>query len=144
MWTSPGDPLDLWIQLNIPFASVQDSWIGMPILPMYYWQGQDFIEFLNSPPIGSGPYYYKADNDPDIGTVVLCRNDLWHATENFGWQMHTDNIILKEETSDDTALLAITNGEIDVWMRVSPSLFLNNLPGIEDVGRFSYTAGFVY
>ena len=145
MWATDGDPLDLWIQLNVPFASIMDSWLGMPILPKYYWdEGTPFVDFENDPPIGSGPYYYNITNDASLGSVKLNRNDHWYMTDNFGWQIHTDAIILKEEINEDGALSDLENGEIDVLLRVEPSLYLNTLPTLTNVARFSQTKGFVY
>lgn len=144
MWYPEGDPFDLWIQLSTPFASIMDSWVGMPILPAYIWEGEDFVNFDNEPPIGSGPLYYRADNDPDLGSVTLCRNNHWYMTENFGWQLHTDNIIIKEELNDQNALMGLQAGSIDVMLRVSPKMYLQELPDYDNVEQFSFTGGFVY
>ena len=42
------------ITLNGPFATIMESWLGAMILPEYYWAGEDFLNFDNAPPIGSG------------------------------------------------------------------------------------------
>ena len=142
MWYT--DPYDLWIQLNKPHAPIMESYLGAMILPKYYWESEDFINFDNTPPIGSGAFYYATPGIPTTGSVELRRNPTWFQTENKGWQIHTDAWIIKEELSPDTALLDLDTGVIDCMLRVSPSLYLDTLPTYSNVIGFSQSAGFVY
>ena len=142
MWYT--DPYDLWIQLNKPHAPILESFLGAMILPKYYWESEDFINFDNTPPIGSGAFYYATLGIPTTGSVELRRNPIWFQTENKGWQIHTDAWIIKEELSPDIALLDLNSGDIDCMLRVSPSLFLDTLPTYSNVIGFSQSAGFVY
>ncbi len=135
------------IVLARPHATIMDSWIGAPILPEYYWASEDLINFANTPPIGSGAFYYATDGLPDAGHAVLQRNPVWYGTENHGWQMHCDRWIIKEELSVDTAWLDVKTGVIDVMIDVPPPVYVSNLQypsDIPDVVGFRQGNGFVY
>ena len=142
MWYA--NPYEVWIQLNQPFAPIMDAFLGVPILPRYYWESESFINFDNLPPIGSGPLYYATVGLPETGSCELRRNPIWFQTENKGWQLHTDAWIIKEELSPDGALINLNNGDLDCMMRVPPALYLNTLPTWPNTVGFSQAAGFVY
>jgi ABC-type transport system substrate-binding protein/PKD repeat protein len=134
------------ITLNGPFATIMESWLGAMILPQYYWAGEDFTNFDNTPPIGSGAFYYATEGMPESGQAELARNPIWYGTENHGWQIHTDKWILKEELNDDAAWLDVMSGAIDVMLGVNPSIYTTKLmeSTTTDVVGFSQCNGFVY
>ncbi|MCJ7488940.1 MAG: PKD domain-containing protein, partial [Thermoplasmata archaeon] len=136
---------DLYINLTTPFASVYDSWTGAIIFPKYYWEGEDFINFENDPVIGSGPYYVKYIEE---AAAVLARNDMWYHTENYGWQIHFDEVTILEEVNDDNALNKLVLGGVDegldCMVRIPPDKYLNILPTKPNTIPFSTSAGFVY
>jgi len=146
MTYNPADPFDLTIEFSRYHATVRDSWTSVPILPRYYWEGSDFINFDNLPPIGSGPLYYATDGLPDSGGAELATNPIWFQTENKGWKLHTDSWLIKEVLSPDAALIDLNTGEIDCYSRLTPELYLSAVGSTtypNTVG-FSQAAGFVY
>ncbi len=135
------------IALNGPYATIMESWRGALVLPKYIWETEDFINFDNEPPIGSGAFYYATDGLPEAGQAELARNPIWYGTENHGWQMHCDRFVMVEELSDDTAWIDVVAGEIDVMLGVNPSVYVTNLlvPGTTpNVVGYSQCNGFVY
>jgi ABC-type oligopeptide transport system substrate-binding subunit/PKD repeat protein len=135
------------IVLNSPYAPIMDSWVGAMILPKYYWEGEDFVNFGNTPPIGSGAFFYDTDGLPVAGYAVLSKNPIWYGTENHGWQIHCDRWILREELSVDVAWLEVNAGVIDVALSLPPSLYVANLQpptATPDVVGFHQENGFVY
>ncbi len=132
------------LTLNTVHASIMESFMAVPILPEYYWTGNDFLDFANLPPIGSGPLYYATDGLPDEGTAELKRNDHWFQTVNKGWQLHTTAWIVKEYTSEQSALLDLDDGKLDVYMRLPAHEYLDVLPTFPNIIGFSQCAGFVY
>lgn len=138
------------ITLNGPFSLIEESWRGAPILPKYYWESENFLNFENIPCIGSGAFYYATDGLPLYGQAVLSRNPIWYGETNHGWQMHVDNWILLEELDDTTMWMDVIAGQlndgIDVMMGVNPDRYTANLlesstPGVHG---FSQSNGFVY
>jgi PKD repeat protein len=142
---------EMTITLNGPFSTIEESWRGAPILPMYYWAGENFLRFENMPPIGSGAFYYATAGLPEYGLVELARNPIWYGTTNHGWQMHVDTWILKEELDDTTMWMDVLKGTdeggIDVMMGVNPDRYVANLlppASTPNVQGFSQCNGFVY
>jgi ABC-type transport system substrate-binding protein/PKD repeat protein len=138
---------ELTITLNGPFSTIEESWRGAPIFPEYYWAGEDFIKFANTPPIGSGAFYYATDGIPTSGQVELARNPIWYGETNHGWQIHVDKWILKQELNEDTMWLDVQSGMIDVMMGVNPNVFIEKLlppASTPYVQGFSQCNGFVY
>jgi peptide/nickel transport system substrate-binding protein len=134
------------ITLNGPFATIMGSWLGAPILPLYYWAGEDFTMFENTPPIGSGAYYYSTDGLPTFGVAILKKSPVWHMIEARGWSLRVDSWVLKEELSMDVAWMDIKYGMVDILPGVNPSVYTANLVDstTPDVVGYSQTAGFVY
>jgi peptide/nickel transport system substrate-binding protein len=132
------------IELNKLHAPIMESFLATPILPEYYWTGHDFLDFANLPPIGSGPLYYATDGLPDEGACELRRNDHWFQTENKGWQLHTTSWWIIEYTSEQSALLDLEDGELDVYMRLPAHEYLDVMPEFDNIIGFSQSAGFVY
>lgn len=141
-WTT--GPYHFGLTLTKPFVPVTDSFLSTPILPKYYWEKENFISFSNSPPIGSGAFYYATDGLPTAGTAELARNNHWYATENNGWQSHVDSIFYKKQLNENTAWLQVMLGEIDCMLGVPPETFVKTLPTTPNVVGFHQSNGFVY
>ncbi|MGB2581290.1 MAG: ABC transporter substrate-binding protein, partial [Thermoplasmata archaeon] len=138
------DGHELTMVLNKVHAPILESFLAAPILPRYYWEGNDFTSFANLPPIGSGPLYYATDGLPTMGSAELARNPIWFQTENKGWQLHTDSWFIEEHTSVQSALLELNTGELDCYMRVPAYEYLEVMPDYDNIVGFSQSAGFVY
>jgi peptide/nickel transport system substrate-binding protein len=138
-----GDPYHLYITLNGPYAPFLGA-MSQPILPKYYWESEDPQNFDNSPPIGSGPFYYATDGIPTAGVAVLKRNPIWFMTEEQGWSSRVDSLVLVEMLNEGTAYVALINGDIDFLLNVPAYLFIDVLPDQPYVTTYSQSAGFVY
>ncbi|UCE90805.1 MAG: PKD domain-containing protein [Methanobacteriota archaeon] len=134
----------LTIELNKIHAPIIESFMAVPILPEYYWSGNDFLEFSNLPPIGSGPLYYATDGLPDEGACELRRNPVWFQTENKGWQLHTTSWWIVEYTSEQSAMLDLEDGVLDCYLRLPAHEYLNVMPTFDNIVGFSHSGGFVY
>jgi len=141
--TQNGD-YNLTLTLSQPFVAAMDSFLGCPILPQYYWEGENFLTFKNSPPIGSGPFYYATDGLPTSGLVELRKNPIWYATDNMGMDMRVDVWMLKKELDENTAWLDLQAHEVDVMLSVPPSIYKSKLPLETNIIGFNKNAGFVY
>ena len=141
---------EFYIRTNMPFAPMRSSLISVPILPEYIWSSQrfnwlNFDSHAGIPPIvGSGPFYYALDGLPTTGTIELDRSPTWFATAERGWQIHVSKLIYKTETSADTALSDLRTGAIDIDAYPTAAQYLNTLPGMTGVSRWSLVTGGLY
>jgi ABC-type transport system substrate-binding protein/PKD repeat protein len=147
MWNTTGDPYDLYIKTSSTYAPMWGAMSSIPILPKYLWSTQKWdwanydVHSHIAPCIGSGPFYYGMDALPSSGTADLMRSPTWSATQDYGWQLHVNQLTFKTELSPDTSYSDYINGAIDVMMEVSPQQYLNaSLPG----NKFAKSTGFVY
>jgi ABC-type transport system substrate-binding protein/PKD repeat protein len=141
-WTD--GPFHFGITISEPFVPMMDSVMGNPILPKYYWESQDFTNFDNNPPIGSGPFYYATDGLPDDGKARLVRNEIWHGETSYGWQLHVDEFLMLRQDDPGTCWSAVIAGEVDAMMGVDPGVFVNDLPTHDNLVGFHQSNGFVY
>ena len=111
-WTD--DSFHFGITISEPFVPMMDSVMGNPILPKYYWESQDFTNFDNDPPIGSGPLYYATDGLPDDGLARLARNEFWHGETSYGWQLHVDEFLMIRQDDGGTCWSAVVGGEVQL------------------------------
>jgi PKD repeat protein/ABC-type oligopeptide transport system substrate-binding subunit len=139
------DPFHIFIRLSGPYAPFLGA-MSLPILPRYYWESEDPQNFDNSPPIGSGPFYYATDGIPEAGSAVLKTNPIWFLTEENGWKGRVDTITIIEELNEGTAWNDVTNGDIDVQLNVPVTQYVPNIINgpTEGVVGFSQSQGFVY
>ncbi|HIH01553.1 TPA: PKD domain-containing protein [Thermoplasmata archaeon] len=142
MWVA--GPYQFGIELYQPYAPFLSALANIPILPEYIWEGQSLTQFDNSPPIGSGPFFYATDGLPDAGVVQLWKNPLWHMIDLHGWSPRVDKWILVREYDAGTAYLDLTLGNVDMVLNVPPSAYVNNIPENPDVIGISQSSGFVY
>ncbi len=148
MWAV--NPYEFYIQTAMPFAPMRSSLLSIPILPQYIWATQrfnwaNFDSHAGIPPIvGSGPFYYALDGLPTTGTVELDRSPTWFATAERGWQLRVSKLIYKTETNTDTALSDLRTGAIDIDAYPSAAQYLNTLPGMTGVSRWSLVTGGLY
>ncbi len=126
MWAN-GD-YEMWIKLRTPYAPFASVLSTVPILPEYIWSSKpaDWRNFdLSIPPcVGSGPWYYGLDAEPDSGFVLLNRSPTWYGTVEYGWQLHVDQLILRSE-SDDSNLVNYLAGINDVMQGVTQTQFIS-------------------
>jgi PKD repeat protein/ABC-type oligopeptide transport system substrate-binding subunit len=139
------DPYHLFITLNGPYAPFLGA-MSLPILPKYYWEDEDPQNFDNSPPIGSGPFYYASEGIPETGSAVLKANPIWFLTEENGWKGHVDTVTIIEELNEGTAWTDLQNGAIDVQLNMPVTLYVPELleGSTPYVTGFSQSQGFVY
>jgi ABC-type transport system substrate-binding protein len=148
MWAA--NDYEFFIQTMKPYAPMFAGLTSIPILPEYIWAGQrinwaNFDSRTGIPPcVGSGPFYYTLSGLPTAGTAELDRNPTWYATEERGWQVHVSKLIYKSETSVDTSLADLETGTIDVYAYPSATQFMNTLPGMPGVSRWTMSMGFEY
>jgi ABC-type transport system substrate-binding protein/PKD repeat protein len=136
---------DIYIQTSFPYAPFLSGIVTIPIVPQYYWEGEDPLNFDNSPPIGSGPFYYGLSGLPD-SVGILKRNPMWFHESIHGWQIHVDTLQYKTETSDATAWTELTLADpaIDVLLSVPAEKYLVTLPTDDRLVGFAGSTGFVY
>ena len=142
--------------LSGPYAPFYNAVQSIPIFPQYWWEPRvdaagepGKVDVEDDPdggfPIGSGFLYYDHDGISQTETeFVMKRNPIWFQEELRGWQVHVDQMRLKECTDAGTAWLELKNGVIDCFMGVSPTVFVNDLPGTTNVEGYSQSTGFVY
>jgi PKD repeat protein/ABC-type transport system substrate-binding protein len=139
------DPFHFGITISEPFVPMQDQLMGTPILPKYYWEGENFITFDNDPPIGSGPFYYATSGLPDDGVARLARNPFWYGEARYGWQLHVDEFLMIRQEDAGTCWTALTEEEsIDAMIGVDPGVYVKDLPSETDIVGFHQSNGFVY
>jgi peptide/nickel transport system substrate-binding protein len=142
IWTN--NPYHFGIALNEPYAPFLSGLANIPILPRYIWEGESLIQFDNSPPIGSGPFFYGLSGLPDAGVVVLRKNPSWHMIDLHGWSSRVDTWIMADMNDPATAYLELTLGNIDMMLNVPPSVFVYDLPNQPNLLGISQSSGFVY
>ncbi|UCE91583.1 MAG: PKD domain-containing protein [Methanobacteriota archaeon] len=143
------------LTLSGPYAPFYNAIQSIPIFPQYWWEPRVLAEgnpgdvsVENDPeggfPIGSGFLYYDLDGLSETEEYSLIRNPTWFQEEQRGWQLHIEEFKLKEMGDAGTAWLELKQGTIDCFMGVSPSVYVNDLPGTPDVIGFAQSTGFVY
>ncbi len=137
------------ITLSMPYAPFVGALTATPIIPKYYWQPHenaqgDATAWTGALPIGSGPWYYGLPGLPTTGEVVLRRSQIWFQEADRGWQVHADTLKYRSETDSATAWNDLKLGNIDVFMGVSPSTYINDLPTEPTLIGWAQSTGFVY
>jgi ABC-type transport system substrate-binding protein len=141
---------EFYIETTKPYAPMRSSLASIPILPEFIWSTerpnwQNFNRASGIPPcVGSGPFYYALDGLPTAGSVELDRSPTWFATQERGWQIKAPKLIFKSETSTDTALTDLRTGAIDIDAYPSAPQYLNTLPGMDGVERWTVVTGALY
>jgi ABC-type oligopeptide transport system substrate-binding subunit len=142
MWAD--DPWHFGMELYQPYAPFLSGLANVPILPKYIWEGESLIQYENSPPIGSGPFFYATNGLPTAGVVQLFKNPVWHMIGLHGWSPRVDKWILVSEHDPATAYLDLCFGFLDMVLNVPPSIYVNDLPNQPQLLGFSQSSGFVY
>jgi ABC-type transport system substrate-binding protein/PKD repeat protein len=142
------------IRIRQPYVDYQGSLMGNPILPRYIWENENFLNFDNLNPVGSGPFVYKTDGLPDAGYARLARNPYWHGETSYGWQIHVDEFVMRRYDDLSTLWTAVqlgtegTNDGVDAMMGVSPAEFKatfgEEAPPCDNMVGFHQANGFVY
>jgi len=141
MWAN-GD-YEMWIKLRVSYAPFMSVLTTVPVLPQYIWSSEP-VDWRNydaaTPPcVGSGPWYYGLDAEPDAGVVEMYRSPTWFGTVEYGWQLHVDRMILRSETEDSNYANYIT-GTNDICTWPTSAQFLSGLlPGT----KWTSSQGFV-
>ncbi len=144
MW-SVGD-YELYIETRVPFAPFLSGLATIPIVPKYYWEGEDAMKFDNMPVVGSGWMYYDAEALPEQ-EGILKRNPYWFHEETRGWQIHVGQIVYKNYLTPATAYTGLKNGDIDCMMEVPSDTYLTEIPIDKETYQilgFAQSTGFVY
>jgi len=137
---------DMRIELATQYAPFIGSLHSIPILPKYIWEPVG-LAYDNDDIIGSGAFYYMGSGLPSTTVVELGRNPTWFGTEEHGWQLHVNKLVIKSQTSADSNLAEFQAEGIDVMMWASPEQYTGVLRDMEIAGtatRFSSSTGFVY
>jgi ABC-type transport system substrate-binding protein/PKD repeat protein len=151
-------PYDLRIVLSTQYAPfVSGALHSIPILPRYIWinyydppnhkttwNWDNFAAGTYPAIVGSGFVYYNLPGLPTTGVVELDRNPNWFQTEERGWQLRPNQIILKSELSADSSLADMTTGNIDIMEWVTPAQYNGTLASLSNTVRFASSTGFVY
>ena len=144
------------LQLGAPYAPFYNAVQSIPIFPQYWWEPRVLaagspgaVDVEDDPeggfPIGSGFFYYDHDGlSPTETEYSMKKNPTWFQKNVRGWELNVDDFRLKECTDAGTAWLELKAGTIDCFMGVSPTVFVNDLPGTTDVIGYSQSTGFVY
>lgn len=141
----------LHVKTKTPFAPFISALAKIPIVPEYVWghlpAGKTPLNYANTPPIGSGAFYYGSTTLPtSIG--ILKRNPQWFQEANRGWQIHVDRLQYKNEISTDTAWTDLTANPplIDTYLNVAPDLYLEHVVADTTPGLIGWAqnTGFVY
>jgi ABC-type transport system substrate-binding protein len=150
---------DFQIELATQYAPFTNALTSIPIFPMYIWDtkvnddtppyhGWDWANYgTGIPPlVGSGPWYYDTDGLPSALTVSMKKSPTWFMTEERGWELRVDEMVLLSETSEDSNLNDFKAGNVDVMMWPSSDQYLKVLVGPEysDVYKAAISSGFVY
>lgn len=142
MWAN--SDFELWIKLRIPYAPFVSVLSSVPILPQYIWSYQP-VEWLNyaatiPPCVGSGPWYYGLDAEPDSGYALLERSPTWFGTQEYGWQLHVNQLVLRSET-EASNLANYQAGSNDVMLGITQSQFISGSLGGT---KWQSSQGFVF
>ncbi len=142
MWVE--NPWHFGLRLTEPYAPLLNALINIPVLPKYYWEGEDLVNFGNSPPIGSGPFYYATLGLPDAGVAQLERNPIWHMIDLHGWSPRVDTWSLVRMPDVTTAYVELRFGNLDMMLNVPAGIYVQDLPNELDLIGISQDSGFVY
>jgi ABC-type transport system substrate-binding protein/PKD repeat protein len=148
MWTD--GPYDVYLETAIPFAPLLKAFSEIPILPRYYWNGEDPTEFENELLIGSGPFYYGLAGLPDVGEdIVFHGNPVWFQEDLRGWQLHMGTLRFVPYVDEAAAYAALVAEEpaIDIMMGVPTETYVSQIPSepaSAELVRFASTNGFLY
>lgn len=139
------------IYLRAPYAPFFSALVTIPILPQYIWQNETYNTFANyrtrapiyPPIVGSGPFYYGLDGMPSTGVVELLRSPTWFQSEERGYDIHVDKIIMRSETEASNYGNYVTTPENDVILNPTVEQWTNATPPIGGT-RWTSSQGFVW
>jgi ABC-type transport system substrate-binding protein len=140
---------EMIFHLRMSFAPFSSALVGVPILPMYIWQGKAIgwanYDHQYPPCVGSGPYYYALDNIADIQTLGSSNvmNPTYFGIVERGWQPKVYEFKVKSETQA-SGISNFQAGNLDVLISPSPADWVNYpAGGAASVVKFSSSQGFV-
>ena len=124
---------DLTVEFKIPSvsASIEENLSAPYIIPQHIFEGKENydISLLNEEVVGCGPYlldeyktgeYIKFTKNPDY----------------VGGEVGVETVIFRIIENDDTAKLALQNGEVDAWIALPAKM-----DGLEDFDVYTYSEG---
>ncbi len=137
------DDYTVQIVLNEPLATMESTAINVPILPKYIWSTvPQPLNYKNSPPIGSGVYYYDATNTTST-TLVLRRNPNYYGETYYCQVARPDEVRFIGYPSSGSMVsdfISHTNN-LDIITSIDSNSFLNSLASTPDKWAVNY--GFV-
>lgn len=140
VWVDPGDNLHVRVDFDVAFAPALETFVSMPILPMYLWADQG-LAWSNPLPIGSGPLMVRpaGTTAPKNNTMqkpppilYLDRNPNWHGPDALGMQVFPDTVSVTNYLNSAAMSQDLVLGTIDVALSPEPTewLYYLNRPGI--------------
>jgi peptide/nickel transport system substrate-binding protein len=123
------DPLTVVMNLSQPSASLLSfiGWYGTLILPAHIYEGTDWTTNpANQAPIGSGPFKFVS-YEPGSSIELEANLDYW------GEGPYADRLVFSIIPDSNTAVQALTNGEVDALTTSPPRsqiATLQETPGI--------------
>jgi ABC-type transport system substrate-binding protein len=136
---------EMTIQLRTQYSPFISALTTIPILPEHIWSNvawdwNNFDATYQSPIVGSGPWFYFLDAEPDAGVAEMHKNPTWFGEVEYGWQLHVDRMILRSESEDSNYANYIA-GTNDICTWPTSAQFLSGLlPGT----KWTSSQGFVF
>ena len=149
---------EIIFHLRVAYAPFFSALVVIPILPKYIWQNE-LYQWNNfrikapgaiwPPVVGSGAFYYGLPALPTTGTVELLRSPTWFQSEERGYDIHVDKIIMRSETESSNYQNYVSNPINDVILNPTVEQWLNGVPPIPTGGptdgkRWTSSQGFVW
>jgi ABC-type transport system substrate-binding protein len=149
---------EIIFHLRVAYAPFFSALVTIPILPKYIWQNESYQwnnfrikapGALWPPIVGSGPFFYGLPALPTTGTVELLRSPTWFQSEERGYDIHVDKIIMRSETESSNYQNFVSNPINDVISNPTVEQWLNGVPPIPSGGstdgqRWTSSQGFVW
>ena len=138
------------IKLRGPYSPFNSALVTIPIFPKYIWQNESYkwANFRTQgggpkwpPMVGSGPFYYGLDAMPTAGSVELVRSPTWFASEERGYDIHVDRIIVRSETESSNYANYVTTPINDIILGPTVEQWINGSIGGQ---RFQSSQGYVW
>lgn len=143
---------EIIFHLRAAYAPFLSALVTIPIFPKYIWQNETYT-WANyrtqgggpkwPPIVGSGPFYYALPGMPTAGVVELDRSPTWFQSEERGYDIHVDKIILRSETESSNYANYVTTPINDEIFGPTVEQWVNGNPPIGGQ-RWASSQGYVW